>query len=163
MEVEVMTNNEIADKLEAESERLFQAAGGTKITDGKQHGIVLGLSVAAEYYRSLPDPTPSEPEYGWWNLAEDLRVWPVCCLLIQYGHTDEYLDLIRGACVRLMREKGFSCAFVHPFKQTGVDQFDWYYEKASNSLGHRNPAPVSSEPAAYRDMLKHAGIIEKQS
>jgi hypothetical protein len=52
-----MTNKELADKLEAESERLFEAAGGTKISDGKQHGIVLGLSVAAEYYRSLPDPT----------------------------------------------------------------------------------------------------------
>lgn len=95
----------------------------------------------------------TEPEYGWSDFANELGksgvFWDIS--------NEDRLDLLRGTCVRLMREAGWYATRVDDSLN---GQWFWCYH---NSIGEREYQEASfaeSEPAAYRDMLKHAGVLK---
>lgn len=143
----MMTNKELAEQLTTVMAKTF----GPRIDV---------LEEAARRLRELPDP---EPEYGWSDLAKSLESHCVyICIGIDCGgeHAEDFL---RGTCVRLMREKGRRASYAdRAIDNTKGEQFFWCYADCigvcTNDEMSSGYAP--SEPAAYRDMLKHAGVVK---
>lgn len=107
---------------------------------------------AARRLRSLPDPAmQTEPEYGWSDLAEEIL-----------GHSwsdiqQEQQDLLRGTCVRLMREVGWVMCGVYA---TSATHWQWYLCDVNGYVPRKVHTNIYGEARCYRDMLKHAGVLK---
>jgi hypothetical protein len=108
----------------------------------------------------LPDPAPSEPVYGWRDLADDLGIiGEYCCTGIECGPEYAY-NLLRGTCVEMMQDKGWNAAYAKPAPSTvNKHQCFWAYAECIGEKELVGGDYAPSEPAAWRDMLKHAGVI----
>jgi hypothetical protein len=144
---DAMTNKELADKL-----------GTSRLLKGMTVRDLENIEEAARRLRELPDPTPSEPEYGMEDLADDLGMLGSFQSVLHDWDAEYACDLLRGTCVRLMREKGWELTHIG---QIGSKQSAWWWGYGIDFGGNPNGCDTAhSEPAAYRDMLKHAGVIQ---
>jgi hypothetical protein len=137
-----MTNNEMADRLE-------QCPLKLRSED------VDAIAKAIDRLRELPDPAPSEPEYGWANLSRDLGI---AMAISSLRNEELQIAGVVGTCVRLMREKGWDTTRVRNPEQNRWTWATSNSQRPETVMGSCGPAP--SEPAAWRDMLKHAGVIQ---
>lgn len=133
-----MTNKELADKI---------------ISDAQAH--TREVLECARRLRELPDPAPSEPEYGWDQLANDIGCRGDYYHDIKFGWTRH--DMLRGRCVRLMRERGWLA--IRVADEDPLPHWLWAYSKQISLASGDRMGQSPSEPAAWRDMLKHAGVI----
>jgi hypothetical protein len=156
-----MTNKPIMQMTNEELLNIF--AEGVKFSAVDERGCDAFREIERRMKNGIlvPDPAPSEPEYGWEDLAVDLNLTFACECLYQNKYRPMDHDLLRGTCVRLMREKGWDAAYAKPAPDTmNEHQFFWAYAECIGERELVGSDYAPSEPAAYRDMLKHAGVIQ---
>jgi hypothetical protein len=137
------TSEELAEYISSETSKIFGVSP-----------LVLD-EVALRLLRELPDPAPSEPEYGWANLSRDLGI---AMAISSLRNEELQIAGVVGTCVRLMREKGWDTTRVRNPEQNRWTWATSNSQRPETVMGSCGPAP--SEPAAWRDMLKHAGVIQ---
>jgi hypothetical protein len=144
-----MTNNELAEHMEKVRDLCLHCGD---VARSKQLDC---FTEAARRLRELPDPAPSEPEYGWANLSRDLGI---AMAISSLRNEELQIAGVVGTCVRLMREKGWDTTRVRNPEQNRWTWATSNSQRPETVMGSCGPAP--SEPAAWRDMLKHAGVIQ---